>query len=192
MANLIFIGDTHGFINDLVKQKEIINSLNPEFVLAEKMEDNILDSESKFDSFLEKKQVSNLTSFEDVEDLVRLCKDNIKLIGIDFKNFGFNQTLQDKIKKQGKLTSEEEKLMQEILEKREKNHLQKIREYSQKTSKPIVIILGSWHLREDSLIMKELKEYKVIFPSDSEGNILVEPPEQNKVIYRERIKCQKD
>ncbi len=33
MAELIFIGDTHGFINDFDKQKEIINETNPEDAL---------------------------------------------------------------------------------------------------------------------------------------------------------------
>ncbi len=189
MAELIFIGDTHGFIDDFDKQKEIINETNPEFVLDERMEDITLDSEDKFISFLKKKQVSNMTSFKEVEDLVKFCKKRrIKLIGIDFRNFGFDKNLQNKIKKQIKLNEEEETLLQEILRKREKRYLEKIREYSKKTDNAIVIILGSWHLREESLIMKKLEKYKVIFPSDKKGNLLIKPNSRDKIIYSEKTK----
>lgn len=81
-SSVIIIGGTHGFIDDFLKQKEIIIKTNPEFVLSEEVEDLVLDSKEKFKNLFEKRNISNMTSFEEVEKLVRLCfEKNIKLIG---------------------------------------------------------------------------------------------------------------
>lgn len=174
--SLIFIGSTHGFIDDFSKQKEIISSVKPEFVLCEELENLELNSEEKFNEIFKKRKISNMTSFEEVEKLIKLCLDNkIKLIGIDFHNFGFSENLQKKIKNQEELTREEERKLNEIIKKREKYHLSKILEYKEKTSKPIVIIVGCRHLREGSLLIKKLKNYKIIAPVDKNGKILFAP-----------------
>ena len=83
----IFIGSTHGFIDDFLKQKEVILAVKPEFVLCEGLENLTLDSKEKFEKLCKKRKISNMTSFEEVEKLINLCfRENIKLIGIDFKN----------------------------------------------------------------------------------------------------------
>lgn len=191
-VSFIFIGDTHGFIDDFSKQKEVIELVNPDFVLSEKMEDVILMSDKDFTEIFKKEKISNMTSMDEVMSLIKLCKlKKIKLIGIDLKNFGFNKILQDKIKKQS-ILYEEEKIMNSIIDKREENQLKKILEYSKKTSKPIIVILGAWHLRGDSPILKNLDNYKIIFPCDKEGNLLIYPPKDGKAKYCEKIKCQKN
>lgn len=187
--SFIFIGSTHGFIDDFIKQKEIISSINPEYILAEDLEDLSLDSRAKFEDLLKKRVISNMTSFVEVERLVNLCYErNIKLIGIDLPNFGFDEILQEKIKKQESLSEREEEKINEILKIRERLHLRKILEYKKRTNKPLVIIVGSWHLQTDSLIMSQLNNYRILFPCDKEGNLLIGPSENKKINYCEKIK----
>ena len=174
--SFIFIGSTHSFVDDFSKQEGIINLVKPEFVLSEELENLELDSEDKFKELIKKKSISNMTSFDEVEKLVRLCfNKKIKLVGIDFHNFGFDKNLQKKIKNQEELTKEEEELLEKLTKKREKHHLSKILEYKSKAKNPLVIILGCWHLRKDSLLRKRLKNYKIIAPLDENGEVLFEP-----------------
>jgi hypothetical protein len=185
--SFIFIGSTHSFLDDYLKQKEIINLVNPDFVLSEELEDFKLDSKEKFKEIIERKYISEMTSFNEVEKLIKLCfKKKINLIGIDFHNFGFNKILQDKIKNQKELTKDEEKLLENITKEREKHHLNKILEYKEKTNKSIVIIIGCWYLRKDSLLRKKLKNYKIIAPLDENREVLFEPTDK-KIKYGEII-----
>ena len=187
--SFIFIGSTHGFVDDFIKQKEIINFINPEFVLCETLENLSLDTKEKFEDILKTKKISNMTSFSEIKKLIELCyKQKIKLIGIDLPNFGFNPSLQKKIKKQQKLSSEEENKIEEILQLRDEVHLREIMEYKNKTNKPLVILLGSWHLREHSLLRDSLNNYKIFFPCDKNGNLLIEPSKDKGVNYCEIIK----
>lgn len=187
--SLIFIGSTHGFINDFSKQREIIEKINPEFVLCEELENLKLDSKEKFNNLFKNRKISNMTSFEEVGRLVKFCfNKKIKLIGIDFYNFGFNEGLQRKIKNQEKLTKKEEKEINNIIKLREEHHLSKILEYKEKTNKPLVIIIGCWHLRENSLLRKKLRNYKIITICDKNGKILLGPKKGEKIKYCEITK----
>lgn len=186
--SFIFIGSTHGFLDDLLKQEEVINTIKPEFILSEELENIKLESEVEFKDFLKKRYFSDMTSFDEIKELVNFCfNKKIKLIGIDFHNFGFDVNLQKKIKNQEKLTYEEEKEINKITNLREKHHLSKILEYKEKTTKPLVIILGCWHLRENSLLRRELKNYKIITPLDKNGKVLFEPDEKREIKYGEII-----
>ncbi len=187
--SFIFIGSTHGFIDDFIKQGEVISSVSPEYVLAEDLENISLDSREKFENLFNKEKISNMTAFAEVERLVKFCYEkNLKLIGIDLPNFGFNKILQEKIKKQEKLSEKEEEEINDILKIRQRNHLKKILEYKKKTDKPLVIIVGSWHLKENSLLRDSLNNYKIFFPCDGEGNLLIEPLGDKKIKYCEIIK----
>ena len=91
------------------------------------------------------------------------------------------KTHRKKIKTQTELTKDEEKNIKKIIKLREKKHLNKILEYQGKTSRPLVIIVGCWHLRKSSLLRKKLKNYKIIIPSDEKGNPLFSPKEVKEV-----------
>ena len=185
--SFIFIGSTHSFLDDFSKQKEIINIINPEFILSEELEDLKLEQAGQFKEIFEKKFISDMTYFNEVEKLIKLCfEKKIKLIGIDFHNFGFDENLQKKIKNQKELTREEEEKLNDLVEKREKYHISKILEYKSKTKLPIIIILGCWHLRKDSLLRKRLKNYKIIALIDDSGDILLKP-NNKKIKYGEII-----
>ena len=177
--SFIFIGDTHGFLDDFEKQKEIIEKYTPEFVLVERLEDINLQSEEDYQKILHSKKISNMTSFSIVKDLIELCHVNgIKLIGIDFKNFGFNENLQNKmINKQVPSLKEKEEIDKIVIE-REKKHSEMLQKYKNKSVKPIAVILGAWHLRNGSPIFTDLNNYKLIFPCDEEGNIIFEPTDK--------------
>jgi hypothetical protein len=184
--SFIFIGSTHFFLDDFLKQKEIITSINPKFILSEELEDLELDSKEKFKEILKKRFISEMTPFDEVEKLIKLCfEKKINLIGIDFHNFGFDETLQNKIKNQKELTKKEEKNLNEIIQKREEHHLSKILEYKEKTEQ-VIVIVGCWHLRKDSLLRKRLKNYKIIAPLDENGEVLFEPTNK-KIKYGEII-----
>lgn len=186
--SLIFIGSTHGFIEDFLKQKQIIEKINPEFVLCEELEDLILDSKKKFKKIFKKRKISDMTSFEEVEKLIKFCFDkNIKLVGIDFHNFGFDEDLQKKVKNQEELTKGEEEKLSKMIALREKNHFSKILEYQKKSLKSLVIIVGCWHLREDSFLRENLKDYKIIAPCNNQGKILLGPKKGVKIKYCEII-----
>ena len=179
-SSITLIGSTHGFVDDFLKQNEVIQLVKPEFVLCEELENLELDSKEKFNELFQSKKISDMTSFGEVEKLVRLCfNKGIKLIGIDFENFGFNNILIKKIK--------EEEEINKIVESRERIHLDKILEYTKKTSRPIIIILGSWHLREGSLLRKKLKNYKLILPCDKNNKALFEPTKDKDIQYKEVI-----
>ena len=183
-----FLGDTHGFIDDFRKQKKIIEKIKPDFVLCERLENHSLKTKDDYEKILKTNKISDMTPFNEVEKLIRFCrKKKIKLIGIDFKNFGLNKNLQEKVKKQIHLKNEERQL-DKILKKREIKHIQMIKKYTIKTEKPILVIIGSWHLNENSKLMNAFKNYKVIFPCDDKGNLLTGPPGKGKVFYCERVK----
>lgn len=190
LFKFIFIGDTHGFINDFEKQKEIIEKVNPEFVLSEYMQDIVLDSHEKFNEILKNKNISEMVDFSEIEDLILLCyQKNIKLIGIDLKNFGFDEHLQKVFKSFWEINKSDERRIKEIVKRREFLHLEKINFYKNKTDKSIIIILGTWYLRVNSLLMKNLDNYITFLPCDKERNILLKPiKNKSDITYCTKIK----
>ena len=186
--SFVFIGSTHGYVDDFKKQKEIILSIKPEYVLCEDLENLILDSDNKFKDIIKKRTISNMTSYEEIEKLLKLCfEKNIKLIGIDMRNFGFDEKFQKKIKNQENLKPDEEKKMNQILKLREKLHINKVLEYSKITNKTIVVIIGNWHLKKESLLRKKLTNYKIIMPCDKNGEPLFEPKGEHNIKYLEIV-----
>lgn len=190
IPSLIFLGDTHGFIKDFLKQKEIILRFKPKFVLCENLEDLSLESEKDYQTILKKKKISDMTSVKEVKELIEFCyRLKIKLIGIDFKNFGFHKNLRLKIKNQEKLSKKEERELEKIITKREERHIRIIKKYLKKTEDiPLIVIIGTWHLRDGSNLMKTFKNCRIIFPCDKKGDLLIKPKGNKEVFYREKIK----
>ncbi|MBU4241874.1 MAG: hypothetical protein KKA65_05700 [Nanoarchaeota archaeon] len=187
---LIFIGETHGFIEDFNKQKEIIEIVNPDLILSEQMQDLKLNSKYQMISILKQNNLSDMVELKEVKKLIRLCmKKSIKIRGIDFKNFGLTKRLKGIIKEGIEPTKEDIAKFEIIAKKREHRHLKIIEQNLKKTKKPIIVLLGSWHLRDDSLLMKKLKNYIVIYPCIKKGEVLIEPPKHKRPIkYCYKIK----
>ena len=119
--SFIFIGDTHGAIDDFKKQKEVITNSDPEFVLVESLQNTVLDTEEKYELFKHNTQPNQL---------VELCQEKgIKLIGIDFKDFGFTAHLQKVIEGKIKSTPKDRAKIDAIVKKRQKHHLHMINTY---------------------------------------------------------------
>lgn len=188
--SFVFIGETHGFINDFDKEKEVIEAVKPEFVLSEQMQDLKLDSEEKKLEILRKKRISETVRFNEVKSLIELCHEKkIKLIGIDFRDFGFDERLKAVAKGQKKATREDEMKFEALAKKREARHLEMIKKFKEKTERPIIVLTGTWHLREDSLLMNSLTNYIVIYPCAKEGELLIEPPNSKaKIKYCTKVK----
>lgn len=188
--SFIFIGDTHGFISDFKKQKQIINNVNPQFVLSEQLQDIILDSKEKYVKILRNKKISEMVSFKEVQDLIELCyKKGIKLIDMDLRNFGFDSKLQATIKNGKKVSKKDEIKIDSIIKKRQLRQLEIIKKYKSIATKPLVIILGTWHLQENSILMNSLNNYIVIYPCDNNGSILLKPSKKKiRITYCRRIK----
>ncbi len=185
--SFIFLGLTHGFIDDFDKQYKLIKEINPEIVLSEEMENIELKNILDYESFLKNKKHSLMTSFKDVENLVNLCKKNkIKLIGFDLKNFGFSEKITNKINNNLPLSKLEEKEIENIVLKREFYQIKKIKEFQNKSKKSILVFLGSWHLRKESPLLKEISNSKIIFPVDKKGNLIFEPKE-GEIKFIEKI-----
>jgi hypothetical protein len=188
-AQFIFIGDTHGFINDFSKQKEIIEKINPEIILSESMQDISLISKEDYIKAIQRRKISEMVEFEEMKLLIELCyKNKIKLIGIDFPNFGFDDRLQKIVKGEIKPLKKDIKKIEALIGQRERRHLEILRKFENKSRKPILVLIGSWHLRESSLVMKSLKNYKVIFPCDENGKILTKPSKTGDIRYCMRVK----
>jgi hypothetical protein len=175
-------------LNDFEKEKEIIEKYNPEVILAESLEEEVLDSKDKFKEILKKEKISNMTSMEEVKDLIKLCLEkNIPLIGIDFKNFGLDENLQRKVSKQEEPTAEEEEKLMKIVGERERRHIDLIKKYQEECKKKILVILGAWHLRDDSPLRDSFKDYKIIYPADKDGNMVLGPSNE-EISWREEEK----
>jgi len=185
-----FIGDTHGFLDDFLKQREIISKVNPEYVLSEQLQDLVLDSQAKYSAVLREKKISEMVAFRDVERLLRLCRARgINLIGLDLPNFGLDAALMPVVKGQRSPSKEDHERIESILRKRQAHHLALIERYRKRTKKPLVILLGAGHLSEDSFLMKSLNNYLVIYPCGEKGEVLIQPPKEGVVVsYGERTK----
>ena len=183
MNKLIFIGDTHGFIKDFNKQKEIIERYNPEFILAEQLQEISITNK---DSYI---KASKDQRFKEQAELMELCrKRDIKLIGIDFKDFGFDQRIQSIIKGEVHPTKKELAIIKGIVKERSKHHINMIKHFLLITSKPLIVIVGSWHLRKQSQLRKTFKKYLAIYPIDEKGNILTDSRKIENINYLEIIK----
>ena len=181
MVKLIFIGDSHGFLNDFKKQKEIIEKYTPEFVLAEQLQEiSLVDKETYSRAYADSR-------FKDQKQLINLCKKHgIKLIGMDLKNFGFNKKLQSIVNGNLKPTKKDLQKIKEIVNKRSKHHISIIKAYLRKTNKPVVIIIGSWHLRNNSLLRYSFSDYLAICPVDKNGKIITSPRQIKQLKYAKR------
>lgn len=191
--SFFIIGETHGFIDDFNKEEAIILQIKPEFVLSEQLQDLVLDSPVNYNKLFEQKIISNMVPFKEVEKLLILCRNNnIKLIGIDFKNFGLNKRLQGIVKGKLKSTQKDLENIKFILKKREIHHINTIKKYLCLSRKPIIVLIGAWHLRRNSVLMKSLNNFKAIYPCDPKNRLLTKPIKNTKLVrYCEYIKNDK-
>lgn len=163
----IFFSNSHNYFDDFLIQKYLIEETKPKYVLLESLENNILKNKKDYENFFNKKS----ENFKEINKLVKFCyKKNIQLIGIDLKNHGFNNNLIKKIKEK-KFSKKDEKEIIKISLKREKHMYKKIKEYKNK-EKPILIFIGAYHLRKNS-ILRKIKNSLLIYYSYKNGKMIL-------------------
>ena len=176
---LVLVTDAHGYVKTFDKIKEIIERYKPVFVLSEDMENHKVESDFEFNQFIKKNKVSNMTPVSTVKELVKLChKNKIKLIGIDFENFLMDRKMQTKIKRNMDFTEEEDKEYWSLVHRRENKHVKMIGKFLDISRKPVVVIVGAWHLRKGSLIRKSFGHYHLVYMADSKGGMVLGPTKE--------------
>jgi len=184
---LVFLADSHGFINDFSKQKEFIERFHPEFFLIDQLENFTLEKKEDFESLRKQKRISEMSDFEKQKDLIEFCENQgIKIIGIDMPNLGVPLKIAKKINKKMVLTDEEKFEMEENTQRRSQIHIDKIKEYLKKTDKSILVSISAWFLKENSELRNVFSNYLVGYLSDSDGKVLISKPEKGqKIFWRE-------
>ncbi len=183
--NIIIFGETHGFVKDEVKHiKYLVKLFEPKLILYELLENKkllILRDIDKFLSNSDNKEFSLISKYGELRDVITIAKkNNIPIIGCDLKNMGRkNKFLIDK-----ELSKKELKEEKEILDKRE-SHQIKIIKNQLNNYKNIFVILGAWHIRKGSQIIKNFKNGIVVFPTYNESSNFSPKDIKNfsKVVY---------
>lgn len=158
---IIFFAETHGILDELKIQDEIISNLKPVCYLYELLEETILILDRDFINFLEKnnsEKFSIISSFGELKPVVRLAKKHgLPLIGCDVKNMYRNN--RDFLKE---TDFNKEK---EIMSKREERQIEVIRKSLKSYGAPVFVSIGIFHLRKNSPIFNEFKSnYIFIYP----------------------------
>jgi len=175
-TKLILFGETHGFLDDVAILDELIEIFRPTIFLYELLEETKLISINEQKEFLnqpDEKDFSFISTFGELKKTVELAiKYNIPIMGNDIKNMCRKN--KDFLKKT-KLNEVEIKNEEEILLKREKRQAEKIIDFI-KHGENILTTTGTFHLREDSILLNINENYLIIYPA-YEGKQLFEPPE---------------
>lgn len=183
--SLIFFGDTHGFLNDFGNQRAIIARHKPALILVEQLENVSLKKKEDFKIFLTGLSSKKSKEKKSLINLVRYCfKEKIPLKGIDLKNFGLSERLSKIIN--GTIIPAKIDLIRlnKLVELREKHHLKKINQGLRTKQRPIMVILGAWHFRKNSPILRSFKDWIAYLPCNKEGRLVVAPPgKREKITY---------
>lgn len=170
--NLVFIADTHGYINDFKKQKEIIQLVDPDVILYEQLQHIKLKTDKDFQKIMKERKISDSTSYNEVRGLIEFCHVKpLPLIGMDLENFGYDEHLQRVINGCTESQPNDVAKLSEIMIKREEHHLKMINTFK---DKKVVVILGAWHIQNSS-IMEKLDTYAAIYPVDKKLNPVLGP-----------------
>ena len=154
---LVLFGEYHGFLNQILVQRKIIQSVRPDFFLYEMLEEDKVLNEKDAKKFLSKsdsKDFSFISTYGQLKPIIRLAKIlDLPIIGCDIKNMG----CKNKDWRKKKFSHEEAK---KITNKRELKQVEVINQY---TSKGLVfVLLGDYHLRKNGLVLSKLRERKAI------------------------------
>lgn len=153
---LVLFGEYHGFLNQILIQKKIIQIVRPDFFLYEMLEDCKVLNEKDAKKFLSKpdsKDFSFISTYGQLKPIIRLARSlNLPIVGCDINNMGVNKDWREK-----KFSNKEGN---RITKKRE---LQQVKIINKYISKGLVFaLLGDYHLRKNGLVWSKLKEKKAI------------------------------
>src|SRR5690606_26633690 len=108
------------------------------------------------------------------ESHVLKCLKNKNYDFLDKQYYDYPKSIYDKIQNKIKLTKLETHVLNERIQERTKNHLELIKKQKERT----LIILGSWHLRHESELIKEHPDSIIIYPGNERGELVFEPKKE--------------
>ncbi len=163
---IIFFAETHGLIDELEIQENIIIHSKPNIYLYELLEEEKLISKEDFRNFLLRKDNEDFSIISKVSDLkptvIIAKKFNIPLIGCDIKNMLRKNTKFREMREMSKPDLQKE---EEIIKEREKKQIEIINKHLNSKLNLIFVSLGAYHLRQDSPILKAVNSnYLLIYP----------------------------
>lgn len=165
---LILFAETHGLIDELPIQEDLIRNLKPSYYVYEMLEDKKIMTPNDFEEFLSKtdsEEFSIISTFGEIKPTIRLAnKYNVPVIGCDIKNMGRKNI---EFRTKTNWTKEEKQEEEELHKKRELHQKEIIEKIMQKTNKLIFVSVGLYHLRQSSELIKHLKKYNfvIIYPT---------------------------
>ena len=182
---IILFGETHGFIDDEVGHiEELIKIFRPNIILYELLEAEKLTTFNSKEKFLENpdnKRFSIISDYGSLKNVVKLAKRyNLPIEGCDLKNMGRSKPVTIKANPTKKELDFEER----INNRREKYTLKFIKEAISK-NKLCFVIIGAYHLRKESPLIKGLNKMIIVYPT-YKGNTEFAPDQiksQEDVIY---------
>lgn len=182
---VVLIGELHGWDKSLKIEENIIRLIKPNIFLHELLECYIVTPLDARRILNKKEWKSKVHSFHDIKQIFSIIlKLKIAGRGHDLIYHGI-RNIQDYYVTDRELTEKEEKDEQALTKRREEK--QKIVILKILTSeRPVIAISGSYHLRDDSPIIKSLRDKKMalIYPSIN-GNLYYgqEGLQSDKIIY---------
>ncbi len=187
-CRLLFVGDTHGFLDDMAVLRRVIITTAPAYVLAEQLQEVSLRTPAEYAAVRRRKRLSATVSIAEIQPLINLCQERgIALIGIDLQNFGFTPHLLRVVSGDCPPTPADKKALRRLATRRERHQRAMINRYAKRSTLPVVVIIGAWHLRTGSPLLKGLHHSTLIIPVDAAGNLLVEPPMNGTAHFREQV-----
>ena len=174
--NAVIFGETHGFLDDSLILRKILNNFTPEIIVYEMLEETKLLTKEEKERFLrepDEKDFSVISNYGELKKIVGLANEfDIPIVGNDIKNMGRENKDFLKITS---MTPEQEKFEEILLEKRENRQSAELKKLLDE-GKIFLATTGAFHLRTDSPLFKIKGHYLVIFPIYG-GVQLFEPPE---------------
>ena len=164
-CKVVFFAETHGLIEEVSTQKEIIEMIHPRLFLYELLEEcEAID----YDTFLSKpneEQFSIISTYGDLKKTIKLAKEyNVKIKGCDIKNMCRKN--KDFLKK-----TEFDKEEKDIMQKREEHQNREIKKALKESNTPIFVSLGYFHLRKESPTLQGLKDFAIVYPENPNKNL---------------------
>jgi hypothetical protein len=155
--NLILFAETHGYLKEILVQREVIKHVKPDFYLYEMLEESKISNDKDAKKLLDKsdrEEFSFISTYGDLKPTIKLARSfNLPIVGCDIKNMCVKTKnwINEKYSKNYWNT---------ITKKRETGQAKVINRYVKRGL--VFASLGAYHLRKDSIVLKGLKQRKFI------------------------------
>ncbi len=161
---VVLFGEYHGFLGQDKLQRKIIQVTRPDFFLYEMLEESKIMNNKQARIFLNKpnnQDFSFICTYGYLKPMIRLARAfSLQIIGCDIKNMCIKNKNWSKISHKERIATFSDKEAEIITRKRELRQVKIINKYSSKGL--VFVILGTYHLRRNSVVLSHLKDKKAI------------------------------